>query len=496
MKLTPFWNHLWRSARASAAARALRLQRSGCLTPAEPVATCEASNTNGSSSRINRKNMCGRGRQAAAPAYYIDAARKHLHVPTEKGCAWKRQDDWRPTENLAPGHRAVVLVAGSNSNNSPPHLCTKTWGLVPSFDGASQPDYWRMFNARSEGLTTSPVFRRLLKDRRCAVPLDGFFEWTADEMPKLSGASGGGKQPWYVHRKGDGHGEPLWVAGLHESSRDGELETFTLITRDVDPCLAWLHDRMPVILDAAGLHAWLSPTAEGSEPPLAVLAGGRLSSDALAWHPTTKKMSKLDYQETDTAQPAKLPSQQQRSVASFFGQPKPPASAASPAAATSRAADCSPDAVKGPAAPSVPQQQPSAGGEGWDCLACTYRHVAHEAGFLSCAMCGSLRQGAPELHEDGPASAHGRAFASPPQGESSNATRAEASSGEGRVQANLKDGDRVQANLKDGGRVGTQGKRSAQSRTPSQSKSIMQFLQKRDGDGTLDGSEPKKPKSE
>ena len=267
MKLTPFWNHLWRSARASAAARALRLQRSGCLTPAEPVATCEASNTNGSSSRINRKNMCGRGRQAAAPAYYIDAARKHLHVPTEKGCAWKRQDDWRPTENLAPGHRAVVLVAGSNSNNSPPHLCTKTWGLVPSFDGASQPDYWRMFNARSEGLTTSPVFRRLLKDRRCAVPLDGFFEWTADEMPKLSGASGGGKQPWYVHRKGDGHGEPLWVAGLHESSRDGELETFTLITRDVDPCLDWLHDRMPVILDAAGLHACSAPRPRARSLP-------------------------------------------------------------------------------------------------------------------------------------------------------------------------------------------------------------------------------------
>ena len=41
------------------------------------------------------------------------------------------------------------------------------------------------------------------------------------------------KQPWYVHRKAKG--EPLWLAGLYDRQHEGaELETFTLITRDVE----------------------------------------------------------------------------------------------------------------------------------------------------------------------------------------------------------------------------------------------------------------------
>ena len=123
-------------------------------------------------------------------------------------------------------------------------------------------------------------------------------------------------------------GGPLWIAGLYEL-REGNvggapaslraqgeeaLGTFTLITRDVDPCLHWLHDRMPIVLDQAGIRAWLDPRAPA---PLAALEQ-RLPSAELAWHPVTKRMSRLDYQEPDVASPAALSSQQQRSVASFF----------------------------------------------------------------------------------------------------------------------------------------------------------------------------------
>ena len=34
-----------------------------------------------------------------------------------------------------------------------------------------------MINARAETVTTSPAFKRAFKERRCLVPVDGFFEW-------------------------------------------------------------------------------------------------------------------------------------------------------------------------------------------------------------------------------------------------------------------------------------------------------------------------------
>ena len=50
------------------------------------------------------------------------------------------------------------------------------WGLVPSYTKPdAKPDYFRMFNARSDDM--KPVFTRLLKQRRCIVLLNGFYEW-------------------------------------------------------------------------------------------------------------------------------------------------------------------------------------------------------------------------------------------------------------------------------------------------------------------------------
>ena len=101
---------------------------------------------------------------------------------------------------------------------------------------------------------------------------------------------------------------------------------------------------MPVLLDADGLASWLAAPEGGDDdtetkpspsvspagssaaaaaPALSVLKS-LLPIDEIHWHPTTKKMGKLDYQESDTASPVKLPSQQQRSVASFFSKKTPP----------------------------------------------------------------------------------------------------------------------------------------------------------------------------
>ena len=224
----------------------------------------------------HKSNMCGRGRQNYAPAALFETARRDAGA----GSTWKGQEKYKPTENLCPGKDAAVVVQAKN-DGTPPQLQTKRWGLVAAFDKSLNPDFWRMFNARSETLHTSPVFRRLLRSRRCAVPFDGFWEWTDDEMKAAKAA----KQPWYVHRKTKG--EPLWLAGLYDRHDpfgpvgsvdcDGkvyegaELETFTLVTMDVDKKLAWLHDRQPVILDAAGLAAWLAP------PPAPKPAAKKLS---------------------------------------------------------------------------------------------------------------------------------------------------------------------------------------------------------------------------
>jgi putative SOS response-associated peptidase YedK len=137
------------------------------------------------------------------------------------------------------------------------HLDLLRWGLVPHW--AKDPKSGRQpINARAETLAGTPMFRDALPRRRCLVPADVFYEWQATEA---------GKQPYAIART---DGQPMAFAGLWEGWRGADgtvLRTFTIVTTDANPVLRPLHERMPVILEAADWPTWLGET-EGDPPAL------------------------------------------------------------------------------------------------------------------------------------------------------------------------------------------------------------------------------------
>lgn len=79
----------------------------------------------------------------------------------------------------------------------------------------------QMINARAETLSEKPAFKRLVKDRRCLVPSDGFNEWRKEGKSKV---------PMLFKLAS---GEPFAFAGLWDAWRKpdgGSLYTFTIIT--------------------------------------------------------------------------------------------------------------------------------------------------------------------------------------------------------------------------------------------------------------------------
>ena len=99
-----------------------------------------------------------------------------------------------------------------------------------------------------------PSFRQAFLQRRCLVPADGFFEW------KLVS---GRKQPIYFTLRDR---RVFAFAGLWERwvASDGHsVESCTILTTEPNDIVRPVHDRMPVILEPAGLDPWL---AAGSDP--------------------------------------------------------------------------------------------------------------------------------------------------------------------------------------------------------------------------------------
>ena len=137
------------------------------------------------------------------------------------------------------------------------------WGLVPSW--APDPSIGnRMINTRAETLLEKPSFKRLVSQRRCLIPADGFYEWRRE---------GNHKVPMWIHLKNK---EPFVFAGLWDSWRNAELgdvlNTFTIITCEPNSLIRPIHNRMPVIYDREMGEQWLDPRCYiESRMPLAAI---------------------------------------------------------------------------------------------------------------------------------------------------------------------------------------------------------------------------------
>ena len=107
----------------------------------------------------------------------------------------------RQSWNVAPTAEVPILVAHADDGGAgvTRRIHVARWGLVPPWaKGLSVGS--RAFNARSETVASKPTFRAAVRARRCAVPVEGYYEWKTPE-PGAKGPDGRAakKQPYYVH---------------------------------------------------------------------------------------------------------------------------------------------------------------------------------------------------------------------------------------------------------------------------------------------------------
>ena len=186
--------------------------------------------------------MCGRYSQTMTPAQ-IEEAFGPVTVP----------EGLEPNYNVAPTTFNPVIT-----DRHPDVVELFEWGLVPAWskDGKNAA---RMINARAEGILSKPSFRKPVRERRCLVIADSFYEWRRE---------GKQKQPYRI-RLAERARAPVVFAGIWEYWRDKtnpehEKLTYSIITTAPNAEMSAVHNRMPVVLAEADLQeAWLGELTEG-----------------------------------------------------------------------------------------------------------------------------------------------------------------------------------------------------------------------------------------
>jgi hypothetical protein len=144
----------------------------------------------------------------------------------------------------------------------------------------------------------------------------GFYEWLK------KGPGGKERVPHFVRRKDE---ELMCFAGLWDCVKyedaEEKLYTYTIITTDSNQQLSFLHDRMPVILDAGSeaMKLWLDPErSKWSKELQSVL---RPYKGDLQCYPVNKAVGRVGNNSADFIVP--IDSKQNKSnIANFFGNPQ------------------------------------------------------------------------------------------------------------------------------------------------------------------------------
>lgn len=126
------------------------------------------------------------------------------------------------------------------------------WGVMPQWKGkgGSRP----MINARAETAPEKRVWSKAFRERRCVLPVSGFYEWD-QHAPKP-------RPRFRIHLATEA---VTPIAGLWSDSREWG-PCCTILTTRAGEAVAPLHHRQPVIVPNEHLERWLDPTITELEP--------------------------------------------------------------------------------------------------------------------------------------------------------------------------------------------------------------------------------------
>lgn len=135
------------------------------------------------------------------------------------------------TGEIFPGDK---VFAAANSRAMNIRAFPMEWGFTGR-DGK------RIINARSETAAEKPIFRESLACRRCLLPAKMYYEWDENHTK-------------FAIRPQEE--EVFFLAGLYRTENGKPV--FSILTRPASDSVAEIHHRMPVILRAGMMRAWMN----------------------------------------------------------------------------------------------------------------------------------------------------------------------------------------------------------------------------------------------
>lgn len=185
---------------------------------------------------------------------YLGMCGRYSLVTTVEKIEHQLQVELEERPTISPNYNVAPTQGGFCITNQATHqLQWLSWGLVPHW-AKDKSRAGSLINARRESIATKPSFRIPIRQKRCLVLADSFYEWRRSGQQKL---------PYRILRDNE---ELLVFAGIWddwaEPNSGRRHRSFSIITTDPNEEMATVHNRMPaLLLTKAQQRKWLTDIA-------------------------------------------------------------------------------------------------------------------------------------------------------------------------------------------------------------------------------------------
>ncbi|CAE6511391.1 unnamed protein product [Rhizoctonia solani] len=191
--------------------------------------------------------MCGR---FALHNFHMDRVRgEYPDLPPRR---WDDEEQFHPRYNVAPQTNIPVIMQQPNGQGQQDLVVqTMRWGLQARWLDPNTFSFKNPINARSETVLdgSAAIWKSVRGVKHCIIACEGYYEWQKKGTTKV---------PHYVKHP---QGHLLLLAGFYEivkgTNPPKTTYTCTILTTEPNSQLAFLHDRMPIILSGKQALRWL-----------------------------------------------------------------------------------------------------------------------------------------------------------------------------------------------------------------------------------------------
>lgn len=136
------------------------------------------------------------------------------------------------------------------------------WGLIPDWihdNEKAMQHRNNTLNAVSETIFEKASFKASILDKRCIIPVTGFFEWKTVGKEKI---------PYFIQPSDS---EFFSLAGVyniwHDKQSNKQIKTFSILTTPANALMSVIHNtkkRMPLIIKHGQEPQWVKPNASAA----------------------------------------------------------------------------------------------------------------------------------------------------------------------------------------------------------------------------------------